>query len=104
MGGLVAFAPVIEAIAPIASTLLGGLMSPSAPTPAPLPPAPTPAEAPPVPEVTKAEELGEEPVVDTEAARVRAAKRRKEASQRQLFNLSNSEDESVVLTKNLLGE
>lgn len=104
MGGLVALAPIIEAVAPIASTLLGGLMSPEPPAPAPLPPAPTPAEAPPVPEVTKAEDLGEEPVVDTEAARVRAAKRRKEASQRQLFNLSGTEDESVVLTKSLLGD
>lgn len=113
------------AIAPIASSLAGGSAlgggglfgtilssvasnmfapdTPSAPAPAALPPAPEPQAAPVAPPAVE-KVATQEPVVDTEAARVRAAKRRKEAGDRRLFSLSKQEDESVVLTKSLLGE
>lgn len=101
MGGFAAALPVIQAIAPIAGTLLGGG---SAPAPAAPPPPPAPAPAPPAPTVSSAPEAGlETPVVDTEAARVRAAKRRKAAADAQLFSLSDT-SESSVLTKSLLGD
>lgn len=108
MGAFAAIAPIFQAIAPIAGSLLGGGQSFSAPPPAvmpaqqPLPQAPAAVAAPETPKVVT-EAAAEEPVVDTEAARVRAAKRRASAESTRLFNLG-SEDETVVLSKSLLGE
>ena len=53
------------------------------------------------PEITKAEP---EAVIDTEAAKVRARKRRTQQEQSNLFSLTQSDDAAVVLTKSLLGE
>lgn len=104
MGGIAAILPVIQAIAPIMGTLLGGGSEP--PSPAPAPPPPAPAPAPEAPKVSEAPDVSqEEPVVDTEAAKVRANKRREAAEQRRLFSLSDEQnDGSVVLTKSLLGD
>lgn len=122
MGG---FVPAItSAIAPLSGVvgsgglgggLLGSVFStvakaafssaPDAPSAAPAPQAPAAAvapEAPPV--VSDAPEAAQAAVVDTEAARVRALKRRQEAEGRRLFTLDDEDDESSVLTKNLLGE
>lgn len=96
-----AVAPIFKAIAPILGSFMGG--GGGAPAPAPLPPPPQAAPAPPPPTESTAKEIqGEEPVVDTEAARVRAAKRRAEAD-KNLTSLSTTE-ESTILTKSLLGE
>ena len=100
-GGLGVLGSIISAVVP-------ALMQSSAPTPpapAPLPPPPQPAEAPKAPEVADTITQPEQ-VVDTEAARVRAQKRRAEAeSRQQLLSLGEQqEDESVTLTKSLLGE
>lgn len=76
---------------------------PSPPTPAPLPAAPEAAPAPEAP--TTVSEAGQEPVVDVEAAAVRARKRRSETGdRRRLLGLSGENDDSVILTKSLLGE
>lgn len=95
---------IFTAIAPVLGSLLGG--GPSAPTPQAPPPAPAPAAPPPAPTVSTAPEVsGEEPVIDTEAAKVRAQKRRRAAEDEKLFTLSNSEEDSTstALTKSLLG-
>jgi hypothetical protein len=102
MGGLAAAATALApAVAPVAGTILSSVIGgkPSAPS---LPPAPAPAAPATAPDV--ATTASPEPVVDVEAARTRAAKRRAEARQKQLFSLSGeSDDDSVVLTKTLLG-
>lgn len=112
---------IVSAVAPVASALGGGggvfgqilgtvlssalaPSAPSAPTPTAAPAAPSAAPAPEAPtESSAADVAAEEPVIDTEAARVRAAKRRKAAEDEKLFSLS-SQDDSVVLTKSLLGD
>jgi hypothetical protein len=101
MGGFAAVAPVFKALAPVVGTLLSG--GGSAPAPAPTPAAPAPAPAPVAPEPT-VKEAAESPVIDTEAARVRAVKRRKAAESDRLFALSSEDDSAVILTKSLLGE
>ena len=98
MGGI---APILKLVTPLLSGMMGG--GGSAPAPAPLPPPPAPAPAPEPPKESTADDIkGEEPVVDTEAARVRASKRRA-AAETNLTNLSE-EDESTILTKSLLSE
>ena len=94
--------PVFKAIAPIFGTLLGGGSSP--PAPAPPPPPPPVQPAPPPPEVSTAPDVGEEPVIDSEAARLRASKRRKAAEDEKLFALSEDSNDAVSLSKSLLGE
>ena len=84
---------IISAIAPIFGSLF-----------APDPPSPAPAPAPEAPTVSTANDISEEPVVDTEAARVRAQKRRKAASDQKLFSLSSDDSDSTILSKSLLGE
>jgi hypothetical protein len=54
--------------------------------------------------VSKAPGIGEAPVVDTEAARVRAIRRRKAAQDAQLFSLSEGDSEATIITKSLLGD
>lgn len=104
MGGFAAILPVFQAIAPVLGSLLGG--GSSAPSPAPAPAAPAAAPAPEAPEVSTAADVDQEqPVIDSEAAKIRANKRRESAEQRKLFTLSDEEDDgSVVLTKSLLGD
>ena len=86
----------------ILTNVITSALAPSAPSPAALPAAPAPAEVPKAPAaVTKA---GPEPVIDTEAAGVRARKRRAEAAgKRRLLGLA-TEDDSVLLSRSLLGE
>lgn len=88
--------------------ILGGLFGggDDGPSYLPPPPQPTVVQAPtPEPVVKTVEEVkDEEPIVDTEAARVRASKRRKAAEDRRLFNLGGTDDETVILTKSLLGD
>ena len=96
--------PVVQAVAPLASGLLSA-GAPSAPAASAAPAAPAAVAPPPAPEVSSAPEVKrEEPVVDTEAARIRAQKRRKAAEDRRLFALSEEDSDAVVLTKSLLGE
>lgn len=98
MGGV---ASIFSAIAPVFSSLL----APDPPSYSPAPPAPAAAPPPPPPEESSALDVsGEAPVIDSEAAKVRANKRRKAAEDRRLFSLSDEEDSSVILTKSLLGE
>ena len=88
----------------VVSTVLSSALSgggQSAPAPQAMPQAPAPVQAPPAPEVTQAEA---ETVTDPEAARVRARKRRSEATDRQLFALSEEDDDATILTKTLLGD
>lgn len=99
MGGIAAIAPILSAVGSVA----GAFLQPEPPAPAPPPPAPAPAPAPPPPEESRAQDVAtEEAVVDTEAARVRAQKRRKAAEDKKLFALEE-EDRSTSLTKSLLG-
>lgn len=88
----------------VVSTVLSSALAPGAPSPA-APPAPPPVQAAPepAPAVEKVDDA-KEPVVDTEAARIRASKRRKAAEDKQLFALSEDSNDSVILTKSLLGE
>jgi len=110
MGSAVsAIAPILSG--PLGSTVAGTLAkvltgAPKAPASSPAPAAPAAAPAPeaPAPVESSAPEAGEAPVVDTEAARIRAAKRRKAASDRNLFDLNDPTQNSAVLTKSLLGE
>ena len=104
MAGIASALPLLQAVAPIFGTLLGGGNEP--PTPAAPPQAPAPAPAPAAPEVSQAEDVvQEQPAVDKEAAKVRAMKRRESAEQRRLFSLNDEQDDgSVVLTKSLLGD
>jgi len=101
-------AAVVPIIASVAGSVLSSALAPSKPSaPAAIQqaiPQAAPEPEAPEPVVSKAEDLGEEPVVDTEAARVRAAKRRKSAEDRRLFALGEDNDETVILTKSLLGE
>ena len=101
MGGVVSLGMIGQLVGAVAPLLAGGS---SAPAPAAPPPPPAVAPAPVAPQVAEASDtVGQEPVVDTEAARVRASKRRKAAEDERLFSLSDSSD-SVVLTKSLLGD
>ena len=95
-----AVTPFIAAIAPIASSLMGSMNQPDNQAP-PAPPAAAPAPV--APSVAKAEDTsGSAPVLDTEAARVRALKRRQASSDNQLIGLSESD--SSTISKSLLGE
>lgn len=96
--------PVLKVVAPLFGTLLTSAMAPKPPAVQPLPAPPQVAPPPPTPEVTKAEEVATETPVDTEAARVRAAKRRKEAEGQNLLSLTPASSDVEVLTKSLLGE
>ncbi len=97
------FGPIISAIAPILGTLLGG-SAPQAPQASPAPAAPAAVAPPPAPEVSTAKDVkANAPVIDAEAARVRAQKRRRASEDRRLFSLSTDESDSVTLTKSLLG-
>jgi len=111
MGAFIA--PVLAAAAaPGAATLLGGLgtvaslvtASKGAPSSSPAPAAPAALAAPAAPEASVAPEAQEAPVADTEAARVRAIKRRKASEDTNLFSLSGEDSSSTTLTKSLLGE
>lgn len=101
MGGI-AIAPIIASVAGsvLSSAITGGMGGDDGPS---LPAVPEAAPVPEAPVVSKAKDV-EEPVVDTDAARVRAAKRRKGAEDRRLFALGEEDDETVVLTKSLLGD
>jgi len=91
---------LLGAIVPLIGALAGGGGSQQA---APAAPAPAPPPVPPT--VSTAADIGEEPIVDTEAARVRAQQRRAEAEQEStLFNLSEESKTAVSLTETLLGE
>lgn len=101
VGGSAGFGSIITSVL---GTVLSSALAPKPPSPQapPAPPAPAPAPTPPA-QVTQVGQ--EEPVVDTEAARVRATKRRKAAEDRRLFALSESQDDdTVILTKSILGE
>ena len=102
MAAVAALAPIFQAVAPIFGSLLsGGGGMPSMPQQQVMPQAPAPAPAPQAPEVVS--EASAEPVTDTEAARVRAQKRRASNADKSLFKLG-SEDETTTLSKSLLGE
>lgn len=97
-----------QVIVPTALTVAGrkaGQVVAEAVEPAqqPTPPvAPQAAPAPEAPAPVQDNQSKEAPVVDLEAAQVRARKRRAESES--LFNLTKAEDTSVVITKSLLGE
>lgn len=94
----------LKIAAPLVGSILSSAMAPSAPSPAPAPSAPAAASAPKPPTASDAPDIaGPEAVVDTEAARIRAQKRRTNSEQRKLFSLSSTDDDSVSLTKSLLG-
>lgn len=86
------------------STVVSSIFSPDPPSPAapPAPPAAAPAPQAPTPAITEVK--SEQPVVDTEAARVRAAKRRKASEDKKLFSLSSEDTETSVITKSILGD
>lgn len=91
--------PVIQAISPVIGSLSGG----GAPSASPAPAAPSAAPAPEAPkESTASDVTAKEPVVDQEAARVRAAKRRAE-SEDTLYSL-NTDSTATTIAKSLLGE
>lgn len=86
------------------STILGAVLQPDAPSP------PTPTPPPPAPEIVSAPETPSTATsVDLEAEQIRAEQehlrdlKRRQTSNTSLSNLSEEED-SVVLTKTLLGE
>lgn len=95
-------AAAIPIIASVAGAVAGKLLE-SKPDIPDVPTAPQVVQTPEAPEPVL-ETQDSEPVIDTEAARVRASKRRKQATDRRLFNLTNRDDETVVLSKSLLGE
>jgi hypothetical protein len=109
MGSL--FVPLLTSILP---TILGSFLAPEAPQPQQAPAAPQPAPAPIAPQVapeapapvkSEVPEISrQEPVIDQEASRVRAVKRRTAAKDRQLFALSQEDDSATILTKSLLGD
>ena len=85
----------------IFSALASSLFAPSAPSPAPLPPPPAPAPPPPAPEEPSKKEEEDVGVVDPEAAKQRALRRRKEeTSQGGLLGL----DVESLTKPTLLGE
>ncbi len=91
------------AVAIIAGSIIAGMLAPKPETPDfPQLAPPTPAEAPEAPEPV-VQAASEEPVIDSEAARVRATKRRRASEESKLFPLSSTDDDAVVLTKSLLG-
>lgn len=96
----------IAQILPVVTSLLGafGGGGPSAPSPAPAPPPPAPAPLPPPPEVSSAPEASSEPVIDSEAARIRAQKRRQANQDQSLTSLNTEESSSASLTKSILGD
>lgn len=94
------FASILGAIVPLIGALAGGggggQSAPAAPAPAPAPEAP---------DTSTAADVGEEPIVDTEAARVRAQQRRAASLEDDtLTGLSESSKTAVNLTNSLLGE
>ena len=109
MPGIAAIAPVIGALTSAApaigafGTILSAVSSKKAPGGSSAPAVPAAAEAPAAPEVSGADDVDPgQAQVDTEAARVRASKRRKASEGKRLFSLEQ-EDDSVTLTKTLLG-
>ncbi len=96
-------------ISSVFSTVLSSALAPSAPSapaPAPAPPPPAVEPVPEAPEPANVSELGADAqvaVVDTEAAKSRAVKRRRAANQKTLFGLS-SESDTENVSKSLLGE
>ena len=107
------------ALAPLLTSVLGSVASgfigqafapdpPNLPAPAAPPPAPEVVPTPVAPEVvkepTEVAKASEAAVIDTEAARVRATKRRRASQETQLLRLNTEEDDAVILTKSLLGE
>lgn len=95
MGG----AAIVPLLTTIAGSVVSSVLAPKQSSPD-LPAPPPVAEAPEVPKVAEADEA---PVVDTEAARARAAARRRNAEQARLFSLGSQDDDATVLTKSLLG-
>ena len=106
-GFAAAIGPVLSAISPALgplSTILSSVMAPKPPEQSSAPAAPEVAPAPPPPTESSADDVSSgTPAVDAEAARVRAGKRRKASESKKLFSLGAEEDESVTLTKTLLG-
>lgn len=94
---------VLSAVAPIIGNLMSDTSEP--PAPAPAPPVPTLAPAPAIPPVasTAQDVKSQEAIVDTEAAQIRASKRRKNALDTNLFSLTSADNSASVLTKSLLG-
>ncbi len=87
------------------TSLMGGSDAPEPPQMQPPPPIPAPAPAPPPPTESSAKEVGgEETVIDSEAAAIRAGKRRRNAETDNLFDLSQPADTSTSLSKSILGE
>ena len=99
-GGLGGIGSILGAVVPLIGAIAGGGGGQQA---APAAPAAAPAPAP--PEVSTAADVSEEPIVDTEAARVRAQQRRSAAEEDEtLTGLSESSKTAVNLTNSLLGE
>lgn len=111
MGGVVA--PALGALSGggmggIFTSILGqvvsSIMAPDEPSPQAPPPPPAPVAEPVAPTPVVSEVKSEQPVLDTEAARVRATKRRKSAEDRKLFSLSEEDSAANILTKSILGD
>ena len=103
-GGLLGtIGSIASAAAPLIGAISGGGGGASQAAP---PPPPQVSSAPEAPkESTAAEVTANEPVVDQEAARIRAQKRRDASRDEQdLFSLSDESKDATTLTKSLLGE
>jgi|DEB0MinimDraft_3_1074331.scaffolds.fasta_scaffold16435_3 hypothetical protein len=88
-------------IGSVLSSVMSSLLAPKAPSPQPLPPPPAPAPAPEPPEDPSKKEEEDVGVVDPEAAKQRALRRRKsEQTQGGLLGL----DEEALTKPTLLGE
>ncbi len=100
-GGAGGLGSILGAIVPLIGAIAGGGGGGQQSAPAPPPVAPAPAP----PEVSTAADVAEEPIVDTEAARVRAQQRRTAAEDEEtLTGLSDASKTAVNLTNSLLGE
>jgi len=87
------------------TSLMGGQDAPEAPQMQAPPPVPAVAPAPPPPTESTAKDAGgEEAIIDSEAARIRAQKRRAGSESDNLFALSAPAEGSATLTKSILGE
>jgi len=95
---MAAAVPFLPAIASVGATLFG-----SSKQQAPQLPSPQAAPPPPPPTVSSAPDVqGGSPVLDTEAARQRAQKRRRATEQKKILGLTG-EDSTSKSTKSLLG-
>lgn len=93
----------LSAFSQVAGLFAGG--GPEPPQMQAPPPPPPPAPLPATPKVASDAELAaSEAVVDTDAARIRALKRRKAAGENNLFELSQPTNSSITLSKTILGE